>query len=151
MSSLTVHKTYMRRCLDLADTARAQGDVPVGALVTRDGHVLSEGLESVRALVDPAAHAEFEAVRAACRALGVRDLSGVTLYTTAEPCYMCSYAIRQTRIALVVMGTPVPSVGGVTSAHPILVDPAIAGWAAPPQVLRGVLQAQCEALRHNTL
>ncbi len=150
MDDIALHETYMRRCLELAGEARAWGDVPVGALIVRNGQVLGEGREGVRVLNDPAAHAELEAVRAACRTDGSRNLSGTTLYTTAEPCFMCAYAIRQTRVALVVMGTPVSSVGGVTSAHPILIDPTIVDWASPPEVLSGVLETQCAALRHAT-
>ncbi len=146
----TNHETYMRLCLELAERARQLEDVPVGSLVVRDGEVLGNGVESVRLRNDPSAHAELEAVRAACRALGSRDLSGATLYTTAEPCFMCSYAIRQTHVTLVVVGAPVPLVGGVTSAHPILTDAALNRWARLPTVLWGVLESLCAALRHET-
>lgn len=137
----------MCRCLALAETARADGDVPVGALVVLRGRVVGEGVEGVRALSDPAAHAELAAVRAACQTLGTRDLSGAALYTTAEPCVMCSYAVRQTRIALVVMGAPVPFVGGATSAYPLLRDISIPAWAEPPVLVWDVLSGLCQALR----
>lgn len=149
MDAAPIHIEHMRRCLALAAQARARGDAPVGSLVARGEQVLGEGVEGVRALNDPAAHAELEAVRATCRVLGTRDLSGTALYTTAEPCFMCSYVIRQARIALVVMGVPIPFVGGVTSAHPILTDAALGHWSAPPRVLWGVLGRQCEALRRT--
>ncbi|GAA5515063.1 tRNA-specific adenosine deaminase [Deinococcus carri] len=66
----------MHRCLALAETAKAGGDVPVGALVLLAGRVMGEGVEGMRTFSDPAAHAELAAVRAACHTLGTRDLSG---------------------------------------------------------------------------
>ena len=69
-------------------------------------------------------HAEILACQAALDATGRRDLAGAVLYTTAEPCFMCAYAIRQLRIGLVVYGIETPIIGGITSIHPILTDPA---------------------------
>lgn len=140
----------MRRCLALAEEARAGGDIPVGALVVSGARVVGEGVEGVRARCDPSAHAELDALRWACRRLGTHDLSGATLYTTAEPCLMCSYAVRQTRISLVVVGAPVPFVGGATSTYPILSDAAFRVWDEPPTLIWGVLREACEALRHAT-
>ncbi|HEY7877110.1 MAG TPA: nucleoside deaminase, partial [Gemmatimonadaceae bacterium] len=105
-----------------------------------------EGVESVRALRDIAGHAELIAVREACRTLGTFDLSACTLYTTAEPCWMCSFAIRQTHTGSVIIGRPTPHIGGATSAHPTLSDAAVPGWGAPPQIVFGVLEAECLAL-----
>src|ERR1019366_7313903 len=75
------------------------------------------------------------AIRNACSALRTFDLSGCILCTTAEPCFMCSYAVRQTRISRVVIGRPTPRVGGISSLHPILTDPQIPGWGKPPASL----------------
>ena len=69
------------------------------------------------------------------------------LYTTAEPCFMCGYAIRQLRIGLVVYGKETPVIGAVTSIHPILTDPALDGWRPAPAVIGGVLLEECERLR----
>jgi len=78
----------MRRCLALGRAALEAGEVPVDALIVRGDVVLGEGQEGVRTLLDPSAHAEVQAVRAACRKLGSVDLSGCTLYTTVEPCVL---------------------------------------------------------------
>jgi len=137
---------YMQRCIELAREAVRSGDHPVGSLVVRDGGVLGSGVESTRRLLDVAAHAEIEALRAACRKTGALDLSGACLYTTTEPCYLCSFAIRQLKIARVVIGRPYPAAGGVTSRHPILCDPALTCWGSPPVVVTGVLLDECEAL-----
>ena len=80
---------FMRQAIALARRALASGDTPVGSLVVRAGSVLAEGVEAVRAGLDITAHAEIIAVREACRAAGGFDLSACTLYTTAEPCWMC--------------------------------------------------------------
>lgn len=137
---------YMRRCIDLAREAQSWGDYPVGALVVRGGEILGSGAESTKRLLDVAAHAEVEAIRAACRKVGALDLGGATLYTTVEPCYLCSFAIRQLKFARVVIARAYPQAGGVSSRHPILLDAAIPHWGAPPEVVTGVLEDECGAL-----
>jgi tRNA(adenine34) deaminase len=137
---------WMTRCIELAKLARQHGDTPVGSLVLRDGNILAEGTEQVKARLDPTAHAEIQAIRDACRNLASLDLSGCILYTTAEPCWMCSYAIRKTRISRVVIGVLIASAGGVSSTYPILTE-EIASWAPPPNITSGVMRAECEKLR----
>lgn len=129
----------MRRCFELAELARAVGDTPVGSLVTHGGELVAEGIEAVKARLDVSAHAEINAIRDACQARHSLDLRGCVLYTTAEPCWMCSYAIRQTGITEVIIGSDVPWVGGVSSQHPILTDAAVGCWAAPPVVTYSAL------------
>ena len=80
---------------------------------------------------------------------GRRDLAGAFLYTTAEPCFMCGYAIRQLRIGLVVYGKETPVFGAVTSVHPILTDPALDSWRPAPEVIGGVLREECERLKRK--
>jgi len=140
---------HMRRCIELARMAQQNGDTPVGSLIVRAGQVIAEGIESVKTRMDVSAHAEIEAIRKACSTLKSLDLRGCVLYTTAESCWMCSYAIRQTNIGTVVMGASVPSVGGVTSRHPILADPAASLNSKPPRVVASSLRAQCESLRQK--
>jgi len=135
--------SYMRRCLELARRALAAGDVPVGALVVHAGRVIGEGHECTRERLDPAAHAEIEALRAACRTLGTLDLSGATLYTTVEPCVLCAYAARHARIARVVFGVNAGALGGVSGPYPLLTDPTPVAGAAPPAVEGGVLADDC--------
>jgi tRNA(adenine34) deaminase len=129
------HARHMRRCLMLARRAQRQGDAPVGSLVVRDGKIIGQGIEAVKKRRDIAAHAEIEAIREAVRALGTADLSGCILYTSVEPCFMCSYAIRQTGIAQVVLGRKIAAVGGASSRYPILRASDIPGWAAPPDIV----------------
>jgi tRNA(adenine34) deaminase len=93
---------YMRRALELA--GRAEGEVPVGALVVVDGKVLGEGWNRPLSTHDASAHAEVEAIRAAGKAAGNYRLPGATLYVTVEPCVMCAGAIFHARITRVVYG-----------------------------------------------
>ncbi|HVB55917.1 MAG TPA: nucleoside deaminase [Candidatus Acidoferrales bacterium] len=140
------HEAYMKRAIELAKIARSKGETAVGSLAVRNGEIVAEGIEGVKTRIDISAHAEMIAIRRACRALGTLDLSGCAIYTTAEPCFMCSYAIRQTRISEIVIGCPSPHIGGLSSRHPILSDSRIPRWGKPPRVVRGVLRLECEAL-----
>jgi tRNA(adenine34) deaminase len=119
---------------------------PVGSLVVHKRRVIAEGFESVKKHLDVSGHAELIAIRNACSALQTFDLSGCTLCTTAEPCFMCSYAVRHTRIARVIIGRPTPGFGGISSYHPILTDAQIPGWGPPPDIVSGVLEAECVAV-----
>ena len=143
-------ETYMRRCLALARSAADSGETAVGAVVVRHGVIIGEGAESTRRLSDPTAHAEVLALRAACGRERTLDLSGCELTTTVEPCLLCSYAIRRTGVTRVVFGTPAGQLGGVTSGCAVLVDPALAGWPAPPEVVSGVLARECLEMLQQT-
>ena len=146
LSLTRTHEAYMRRAIALARIALANGDTPVGSLVVHKRKIIAEGIESVKTQMDVSGHAELIAIRNACSALQTFDLSGCTLCTTAEPCFMCSYAVRQTRVSEVIIGRPTPRVGGISSLHPILTDAKIPGWGQPPDIVSGVLEAECFAL-----
>ena len=132
---LLLPEAWMRRCLELAETADQSGEAPVGAIIARGDDMVVEATEHVNASMDIGEHAELIAIRQACRALGTLDLSGCTLYTNVEPCWMCSFAIRQSGISEVVIGEAVPDIGGATSRYPILSDPDIPGWRPPPNII----------------
>ena len=100
---------YMRRALALA--ARAEDEVPVGAVVVLDDRIVGEGWNRPLSTHDPASHAELEAIRAAGRAVGNYRLTGATLYVTLEPCSMCVGAVFLARIARVVYGAADPKAG----------------------------------------
>lgn len=140
------HESFMRLCLELAGIARQRGEAPVGSVIVRDGSVIAQGIEGVRAQHDIASHAEMIAIRRACETLQTLDLSGCTLYTNAEPCLMCSYAIRACRISIVVFGTPVNSVGGLSSDFPVLNTNAVPNWGPSPTIVQGILSEECEAM-----
>jgi tRNA(adenine34) deaminase len=103
----------MRRALDEARAAAADGEVPVGAVVTRDGALLGVGRNRMRETSDPTAHAEMVAMRAATAALGSPRLDGCDLWVTLEPCAMCAGAMALARIARLYFGAGDPKGGGV--------------------------------------
>ena len=103
----------MKRALELADAAAAAGEVPVGAVVTRDGKVIAEAHNAPREFHDPTAHAEILAIRSAAEALGRERLTGCELWVTLEPCAMCAGAIVHARLDKVYYGATDPKGGAV--------------------------------------
>lgn len=103
----------MRLALDLAATAAAAGEVPVGAVVTRQGEVIATSANSMLTETDPTAHAEMIAIRRAARALGQPRLDGCDLWATLEPCAMCAGAIALARIARLYYAADDPKGGAV--------------------------------------
>ena len=134
----------MRQCLDLARVALDKGDSPVGSLIVKNGRVVARGIEAVKGRSAPTAHAEIEALRSACERLQTLDMSGCVLYTNVEPCWMCSYAIRQTRIARVVFGLRDEKVGGLSSKFRVLVDDALK--LPLPEIAAEILHEECRLL-----
>lgn len=106
---------WMAQALRLAERAGLRNEVPVGAVLIRDGVVLGEGWNQVIAGCDPTAHAEILALRAAGRALANYRLSGSTLYTTLEPCAMCVGALIHARVERLVFGAHDPKTGALGS------------------------------------
>lgn len=147
---LKQHESYISICIDLAKIAGERGDSPVGSIVVQNGVIIGEGIEGGKTHQDITFHAEIEAIRKATKHLGKQDLSGCTLYTTHEPCIMCSYMIRHTKIALVVSGITTGETGGFSSKFPILSDPGIQKWASPPAIINGVLERECMDLHNST-
>lgn len=113
----------MRRALTLADRAANEGEVPVGAVVVRDGQLLGEGWNRVISAQDPTAHAEIVALRDAALVEGNYRLPGSTLYVTLEPCTMCAGAMVHARIAELVFGATEPRAGVVCSTCSLLEQP----------------------------
>ena len=100
--------SYMRRALELAQRAKEEGEVPVGAVVVLDGEIVGEGWNRPIAACDPTAHAEIQAMRSAASSLRNYRLTGAQLYVTLEPCDMCLGAMFHARIARAVFGAVDP-------------------------------------------
>jgi tRNA(adenine34) deaminase len=113
----------MRRALDAARAASAQGEVPVGAVIMRGSDIVAVAANATRAGNDPTAHAEIVAIRAACKLLGTDRLSDCDLWVTLEPCAMCAGAIAHARIARLYYGAPDPKGGGVEHGARIFAQP----------------------------
>ena len=141
---MSTDEKFIRRCLELGEVARRSVDAPVGSVIVLEGRVVAGAVESVKLKNDPTAHAEIVAVREACRGLATLDLSGGTIYTNVEPCWMCSYAIRRARLGRVCYGSRNERVGGASSRYAVLLD---AGFGSPaPEVVAGILAEECDAL-----
>jgi tRNA(adenine34) deaminase len=102
--STELDTAFMREALKLASEAAGQGEVPVGAVVVKDGAIIGRGFNSPISGNDPSAHAEMRALREAAKALGNYRLEGCSVYATLEPCAMCAGAIMHARIARLVYG-----------------------------------------------
>ena len=125
----------MRRALDLAAEAANNGEVPVGAVVTRGEEIIAEARNAMRGSLDPTAHAEVIAIRAAAVAFGQPRLDGCTLWVTLEPCAMCAAAISLSRIAELRYGADDPKGGGVVHGARIFAQPTC---HHRPDVLGGI-------------
>lgn len=113
---------FMRQALELARQAAAAGEVPVGAVVAREGEVLGRGYNRPISSRDPTAHAEIVALRDAAQRLANYRLGGCVLYVTLEPCAMCVGAIMHARVARIVYGAQDPKTGACGSVTDLLAD-----------------------------
>ena len=134
---------YMRRALTLALRAQSEGEVPVGAVLVRDGVIIGEGWNCPIGTHDPSAHAEMQAIRAGARVLENYRLLDTTLYVTLEPCAMCAAALVHARVGRVVYGAADPKAGAVGSQLDVFAHPAM---NHRPQVEGGVLAQECGAV-----
>jgi tRNA(adenine34) deaminase len=131
---------YMRAALELAAQAALKGEVPVGAVVVKDGAIIGRGYNRPITSSDPTAHAEIVALRQAAAALGNYRLAGCELYVTLEPCAMCVGAMVHARIARIVYGAPDPKTGACGS----IVDlPRLATFNHHGTFEGGVLAEEC--------
>lgn len=133
----------MRQALALAQQAFDAGEVPVGALVVINGKVVATGFNQPIGSLDPSAHAEMVAVRAAARAIGNYRLTGATLYVTVEPCTMCTGLLVHSRIERLVYGAAEPKSGVIASNLQLLEH---GPYNHGTEVTGGVLEAECSAL-----
>jgi len=134
---------WMGEALLLAQAAGARGEVPVGAVVVRDGAIIGRGGNAPIAASDPTAHAEIAALREAARTTGNYRLPGCALYVTIEPCAMCAGAILHARIAEVVFGAADPKTGACGSVVDLFAETRLNHHAS---LVRGVRAAECGAL-----
>jgi tRNA(adenine34) deaminase len=123
VSSSSSHDDWMRRALALADRAADEGEVPVGAVVVRDGTLLGEGWNQAISARDPTGHAEIVALRDAAAVVGNYRLAGTILYVTLEPCTMCAGAMVHARVEQLVFGAREPRAGVICSTCSMLEEP----------------------------
>ena len=139
MEAAVKEEVYMRLALELAAEAAEEGEVPVGAVIVREGAVVGVGRNRRERARNALAHAEIEAIANACRRLGGWRLFGSTLYVTLEPCPMCAGAIINARIDRVVFGARDPKAGSCGSVTDLFSLP----YNHKPAVQGGLLEKEC--------
>jgi tRNA(adenine34) deaminase len=143
MDQTGLDETFMREALTLAREADASGEVPVGAVLVKDGIIIARARNQPIGACDPTAHAEIETLRRAAAAIGNYRLTGCTLYVTIEPCAMCAGALVHARITRLVYGAADPRAGGAGSVFNIVAARELNHRVA---VTAGVLEAECREL-----
>lgn len=133
---------FMRAALALAQEAGGEGEVPVGAVIVKNGEIIATGRNRREADKHALAHAELEAISNACAALGGWRLFDCTLYVTLEPCPMCAGAIINARVDRLVYGAPDPKAGSCGSLTDLFALP----YNHHPQTTSGVLEEECAAV-----
>lgn len=142
-AELAAHAHWMRCALQEAARAAGKGEVPIGAVVVKDGVIIGRGHNLRETLKDASAHAEILALRQAAQTTGDWRLSGATLYSTIEPCPMCAGALVQFRVDCLVYGARDPKAGAVDSLYNIVRDSRLNHRL---QVVEGVLAGECAAI-----
>jgi tRNA(adenine34) deaminase len=140
---MTEHNKLMQVALDLAHAAAENGEVPVGAIVVKNGEIIGRGSNAPIGLHDPTAHAEIIAMRQAAQHLGNYRLVDCALYVTLEPCAMCSGAMQHARIAKLVFGASDAKTGACGSVINVMNEPKLNHHT---EVIGGVLAAECGAV-----
>jgi tRNA(adenine34) deaminase len=145
-------KHFMQRCIELSKLSLDQGDAPFGSLITRDNELIAEGINAANTKVSE--HAEITALHNAHQVIGSSDLSGCTLYTSCEPCPMCSFMIREYKISRVVFALPSLYMGGY-SKWKILQDTDLTKFnlffGTPPEVTGSFMEAKAKQVREGTI
>ena len=137
-----MNRRFMNRAIEIARQAGTRGEIPVGAVIVKDGEIIAEGSNRREEKKSALSHAETEAIAAACRKLGDWRLDGCTLYVTLEPCPMCAGAIINARISTVVFGAFDLKAGSFDS----VVNLASYPYDSRPEVYGGICEDECVAL-----
>ena len=141
-----------REMMDLAISeariALSEGEIPVGAVIVKNGQLIARARNTRETQNDPTGHAEINALRMAAKAIGTWRLSGCTIYVTLEPCCMCASAIMQARLARVVFGAYDQQAGGCGSLYRLTEDPAFNHYLPADG---GLMEAECKALINEAL
>lgn len=140
---MDIDTAFMQQALLLAKQAAEAGEVPVGAIVVKDGEIIGRGSNAPIGASDPTAHAEIMAMRDAAQHLGNYRLVDCTLYVTLEPCAMCSGAIQHARIARLVFGASDPKTGACGSVINLMDEPKLNHHT---EITQGILATECGAL-----
>jgi tRNA(adenine34) deaminase len=143
----------MQRCIDLSRTATQEGEFPFASLISKNGEIVAQATNRVARDNDVTRHAELLAISAAQESLGKGKLAGCTIYSNIEPCAMCSFPIRESRISRVVFAIASPLMGGF-SKWAILGDRELStimpeAFSEPPEVVAGFMRQEAEKVWRN--
>ncbi|MHA6698178.1 nucleoside deaminase [Chryseobacterium sp. A301] len=139
-------RMYMHECIELAKMALENGNPPVGSLLVHEHQIIGRGIESGKSSGDITKHAEILAIQDALKNGFAEALPHCILYSTHEPCLMCSYVIRHHQIGRIRFGLHVPLLGGQSSEFKILETETIPKWGRRPEIKSGLLKHECEIL-----
>lgn len=140
---MTEDERWMEYAVKEAELAYRRKEVPIGAVLVREGRILGKGYNQIESLQDPTAHAEMIAITAAAAGLGSRRLEGCTMYVTLEPCAMCAGAIVLARVPRLVYGAPDPKAGACGTLYNIVQDERLNHRV---ELAGGVLEERCGGL-----
>ena len=139
-------KKFMKRALELAREAALNGEVPVGAVIVKDGKIISEGMNHREEKQSALSHAEIEAIEGANKALGTWRLDGCEMYVTLEPCPMCAGAILNSRISEVIFGAFDKDAGFIDSVTNVF---SLTKTAKQPKIFCGICEDECVQLLND--
>ena len=141
ITNIGAHIHYMKKSIALGEEAMQNGDARVGSILVQDNTIIGIGREAVKSGNDITKHAEIEAIRDALK--HHQSIKDPILYTTHEPCIMCSYVIRHYQIKTLVFGVKSKYVGGSSSEFKILESEKVPSWKDTPEIIEGVLKNEC--------
>lgn len=138
---LKLHHQYMQKAFMLAEQAYEEKEIPVGAVIVKDGSIVGRGYNQTERLTDPTAHAEILAISAACSTLDNKYLDGCTLYVTLEPCPMCAGALVWSKIDRIVFGASDAKAGACGTVFNLAANNRLNHQI---EVIQGIMEADCE-------
>jgi len=140
------HEDFMKEALVEAEKAFLENEVPIGAVIVKDGQIIGRGRNQRETLNDPTAHAEIMALRDAGKNIGSWRLTGATIYVTIEPCPMCAGALINSRINTLVYGADEPKFGSAGSQLNLVQFP---GFNHQVKIIGPILEEECKAIMKN--
>ncbi len=142
------HDHFMRIAMEESEKSLAEGNVPVGSVIVRDGEIIGRGRNLANVRQDPTSHGETEAIWDACRKSGSADLSGSVLYTALEPCPMCLWSMVNAKIGTLVMGGRLKDVKSANYGD-YTVENLLAMTGRKMNIVTGIMEEECIAIRNR--
>ena len=143
------HEFFMEIAIEEAKKGEAEGNVPVGGVLVKEGEIIARGYNAATSTLDVTSHSETMVLREATKTLGELDLLGCTLYTTMEPCPMCTGAIMVSRVSALVLGGRITEASGSGMFGEYKVEKMLemAQWLGKIELVTGILQDECQEIR----